>query len=435
MEKVFEQAPRSDWPEGGQAMQAPEDVQAMVKLASLGWGSKRIALELGCSRNTVRRYLRQGGWQPYRSPGRRGVLSAHEGWLAERFHRHRGNADVVRQDLARELGIVVSLRTVERAVAGLRRELVAESVATVRFETPPGRQLQVDFGTVRVVVTDEVERVHLFVATLGYSRRLYVAVFRHERQSAWLQGVEGAFRHFGGTPRELLVDNARALVERHDAATREVVFNERFAAFCRYWSVTPRACAPYRARTKGKDERGVGYVKRNAIAGHRFESFEALGAHLARWTREVADARVHGTTGETPMARFERSERAALTPLSAKAPFVQMRELGRRVHADACIELDTNRYSVPWKLIGETVTVVVSARHVRVLYAGNEVACHAQSPLRRCSVVDRSHLAGIVGAQFASMSWLPRSPAPQPSVPAELLRPLEQYEAMLGGGW
>ena len=137
MEKVFEQAPRSDWPEGGQAMQAPEDVQAMVKLASLGWGSKRIALELGCSRNTVRRYLRQGGWQPYRSPGRRGVLSAHEGWLAERFHRHRGNADVVRQDLARELGIVVSLRTVERAVAGLRRELVAESVATVRFFTRP----------------------------------------------------------------------------------------------------------------------------------------------------------------------------------------------------------------------------------------------------------------------------------------------------------
>ena len=124
-------------------------------------------------------------------------------------------------------------------------------------------------------------RVHLFVATLGYSRRLYVAVFRHERQSAWCDGIEGAFRHFGGVPRELLLDNARALVEHHDAQTREVRFNERFHAFCRYWGVLPRACAPYRARTKGKDERGVGYVKRNAIAGHRFESLGGVGGALA----------------------------------------------------------------------------------------------------------------------------------------------------------
>ena len=153
--------------------------------------------------------------------------------------------------------------------------------------------------------------------------------------------------------------------------------------------------------------------------------------------REVADTRTHGTTGEPPIVRFERSEAAALKPLAAKAPFLQVRELTRRVHTDACIELDTNRYSVPWKLIGETVTVVVSERQVRVLYASQEVACHAQSPLRRSSVIERSHLVGIVGAQFAGLSWLPSSPrtAPTPAVPAELLRPLEQYEAMLGGAW
>lgn len=366
---------------------------------------------------------------------RAGVLEPHRAWLADRLQRHRGNADVVRQDLQRELGIEVSLRTVQRAVEPLRRELRAEALATVRYETAPGQQIQIDFGSTAARIGDEVQRVHLFVATLGFSRRCYAAAFLHERQSAWLEGLEGAFRHFGGVPHEVLVDNARALVDEHDVQTREVRFNDRFHAFCRYWGVLPRACAPYRARTKGKDERGVGYVKRNAMAGHRFESMEALQAHLARWLRDVADTRIHGTTGEPPLLRFERSEAQALRPLAAKAPFLQVRELTRRVHTDACIELDTNRYSVPWKLIGETVTVVVSARHVRVLYAGNEVACHAQSPLRRCSVVDRSHLAGIVGAQFASMSWLPRSPAPQPSVPAELLRPLEQYEAMLGGGW
>jgi len=434
MEEVIEQAPQSGRIEGRQAMQTPEDVQAMLKLASLGWGSKRIAAEMGCSRNTVRGYLRQGGWQPYRSPKRRSRLQGLEAWLAERFVQHRGNADVVRQDLQREHGIGIGLRSVERVVAHLRRELLAQTLATVRFETPPGHQLQIDFGSVRVPVAGEMTKIHLFVATLGYSRRTYVTLFLHERQSAWLQGLEGAFRHFDGTTGELLIDNARALVSDHDMRTREVVFNDRFHAFCRYWRVVPRACAPYRARTKGKDERGVGYVKRNAIAGHRFDSLEALRAHLAYWMREVADVRVHGTTGEIPLQRFERDERRTLRPLEAKAPFLQVRELSRRVHSDACVEIDTNRYSVPWRLIGESVTIVVADALVRVLYAGEEVACHAQSAARRTTVIERHHLAGVVGAQLLGVSWLTRRP-PQvpPALPADLLRPLAEYESALGG--
>jgi transposase len=433
MEEVF-QAPQVEADRGSETMLAPQEVQRMLALQALGWGAKRISRELGCSRNTVRQYLRQGGWRPMDVASRAGVLESHREWLAERLRQHRGNADVVRQDLARELGIEVSLRTVQRAVEPLRRELRAEAVATVRYETAPGHQLQIDFGSTVVLVGEEPQRIHMFVATLGYSRRCYVTVFLHERQSAWLQGLEGAFRHFGGVPQELLLDNARALVTEHNVQTREVRFNDRFHAFCRYWGVIPRACAPYQARTKGKDERGVGYVKRNAIAGHRFASLEELHAHLQRWLREVADARVHGTTGEPPRVRFER-EAAALKPLPAKAPFLQVRELTRRVHTDACIELDTNRYSVPWRLIGEAVTVVVAERQVRVLYAGQEVACHAQSPLRRASVIDRRHLVGIVGGQHAGVSWLPRTPPSPPVIPAELLRPLEQYEAALGGAW
>jgi hypothetical protein len=151
--------------------------------------------------------------------------------------------------------------------------------------------------------------------------------------------------------------------------------------------------------------------------------------------REVADVRVHGTTGEPPIERFERDECATLRPLQAKAPFLQVRELARRVHTDACIELDTNRYSVPWKLIGESVTVVVAERQVRVLYAGQEVACHAQSPLRRTTVIERTHLIGIVGAHLAGVSWLAKAAPPPPAVPAELLRPLQEYERVLGGAW
>lgn len=416
---------------GRQTMLAPQEVQRMLALQAQGWGAKRISKELGCSRNTVHEYLRSGGWKPMDVSGRASILAPHQAWLEQRLRQHKGNADVVRQELQREFGIAVSLRTVQRAVAPMRVALRAQAVAHVRFETAPGLQLQVDFGSTHVQVGEELTRVFLFVATLGYSRRTYVLLSLHERQSAWLLGLEGAFRHFGGVTHEVLIDNARALVEEHNRQTREVRLNERFRSFCRYWGVTPRACAPYRAQTKGKDERGVGYVKRNAIAGHTFASLDALQAHLDRWVREVADVRVHGTTGEPPIERFERDERQALRPMPSKAPFLQVRELVRRVHTDAYIELDTNRYSVPWKLIGEQVSVVVADREVQVLYAGQEVARHAQSPLRRCSVIERSHLVGIVGSQFVGSTRL----VPPAAAPAELQRDLVEYEALVGGGW
>jgi transposase len=416
---------------GRQMMQTPEDVAQMLRLKAAGLGIKHIARKMGCSKNTVRRYLRGGGWVAYKRPERQRTLRGLEPWLAARLQQHRGNADVVRQDLEREHGITVSLRTVERAVVSFRRELRAAEVATVRFETAPGEQLQIDFGETTLSLAGEQLKVHLFVATLGYSRRPYVAVFHHQRQSAWWGGIEGAFHHFGGRPRALLLDNAKPLVNFHDAQTREVRFNDRFHAFCRYWDVLPKACAPYRARTKGKDERGVGYVKRNAIAGHSFDSMAALEAHLVWWMREVADLRVHGTTGEAPIARFRANEAAALRPLEGRTTFQPMRECVRRVHADACVELETNRYSVPWRLIGETVTVLVNEQ-VRILHAGQEVAAHIRLAGQRRASLQREHLLGIVGSE----------PRPAPSAVdvlsaawPELLRPLKEYEAITGGAW
>nr|ALU64520.1 Mobile element protein [Rhizobium leguminosarum bv. viciae] len=196
------------------------------------------------------------------------------------------------------------MRSVELRVREWRRELKAQKRATVRFETPPGRQLQIDFGQTRVWIGDERIRVNVFVATLSYSRRIHIRASLREGQTDWFEGMEGAFLRFGGVPSEVLLDNAKALVEHHDAVSREVRFNARLWAFARYWGFVPRACAPYRARTKGKDERGVGYVKKNAIAGRRFESWASFEAHLDRWIREVADQRDHGTTGEPPIERF-----------------------------------------------------------------------------------------------------------------------------------
>lgn len=412
----------------GEKMLQAEEVAAMVRLHELGWGAKRLSKEFGCARNTVRRYLRVGGAVPFRGAERRTAFEGLDDWLRERFFRHGGNADVVRQELESEHGIRIGLRSVEKRVQGWRRELKAAKRATVRFETRPGQQLQIDFGETRVWLGEEQVRVHLFVATLGYSRRMLVRPSLRERQTDWFEGMEASFLRFGGVPEEILFDNARALVEHHDAATREVRFNDRLRTFARYWGFRPRACAPYRARTKGKDERGVGYVKRNAIAGRHFPSWGAFVAHLERWTREIADQRVHGTTGEPPIARFA-AEVGALRPLGGRAPFGQLRDLVRKVKPDCAIDLDTNSYSVPWRLVGETVSVVVLAGRVIVRHAGELVADHPVCEGRRQRIIDRAHLVGVVGA--GPMRDAPPVPVPPPA----LLRPLAEYEAVAGGSW
>ena len=421
----------------GDEMRTPDEVAAMLRLKALGWGIKRIARELGCSHMTVRRYVAEGGYVPFRRRvGRPRALSGLDDWIAQRFRRHGGNADVVRQELLAEKGIALSLRTVEREVAGLRRDLAAEARATVRFETAPGHQLQIDFGERRIFLGGIATKVFLFVATLGYSRRLHVRAFRNERQESWLEGLESTFRHFGGITTEILFDNDRGLVTRHDVQTREVEFNAKFLAFARHWGFQPRACAPYRARTKGKDERGVGYVKKNAVAGRSFVSFAALESHLDGWVRDVADVRVHGTTGEVPAERFSREEAAALKPVGGRPSFQALRELTRKVQADCAIEVDGNAYSVPWRLIGEQVRVTLTGAELRVFHAGREVAIHARHDGRRQRVVDGAHFAGVAGFQARIIQSSASGTRVDGTAEASaLLRPLAEYEALAGGGF
>jgi transposase len=420
----------------GEEMVEPEAVAAMLRLKELGWGAKRIARELGVSRGTVKRYLEAGGWQPFKTPRRKKRLDGLEDWLRERFRRHRGNGDVVRQELAAEKGIVASLRTVERVLAPYRQELLAEARATVRFETAPGRQLQIDFGERLVEIGGRKVKVFLFVATLGYSRRAHVRAFRHERQESWFDGLESAFLAFGGVPEEVLFDNARALVTDHDAETRTVVFNARLLAFARHWGFRPRACAPYRARTKGKTESGVGYVKRNAIAGRAFASWEAFEAHLAEWERTIANARVHGTTGEVPLVRFARDEASALRPLADRPPFRACRTLERCVRNDCAVEVDGNAYSVPWRMIGERVEVIIAAGQVRVRHGTREVAVHAVAEGRRQRVIDAAHLAGVAGTGGRpARALIGKADDAAPPPTSQLLRPLAEYEALVGGGF
>jgi len=323
----------STFSKGGGHMQKPEVVEQVFALKAQGNGQKTIARELGISRNTVKKYLKQKCWQPYKKSKKPRSLDGLEKWLEETFLQHKGNSAVVHQELKTQFDIEVDKSTVRKAVRPFRKKLAIEAVATIRFETPPGKQMQMDFGSMKVRIDGEPIRVYFFAAVLGYSRRQCVHASLNESQISWFKGIESAFHHFNGISQEILLDNARALVSHHNPLTREVRFNERFHAFARYWGFTPKACAPYRARTKGKVESTVKYIKMNAIAGHEFKSLEALQSHLDTWMREVSDTRIHGTTHERPIDRFQTEEIQYLSPLG-KPPFHQIREVQRIVQSE-----------------------------------------------------------------------------------------------------
>lgn len=415
---------QKDWASGAMVvpMLEPEVVSRIRLLKRLGWGTKRIAREVGAARNSVRRYLREGAAaEKQERPGARTLdVAQAEAARALLDGPAAGNAVVVRRLLA-EQQIDVPLRTLQRTLAPHRQARWAAKLATVRFETAPGYQMQIDFGEKWLDVGSQRTRVFFFVAVLGYSRRIFVRASLSQRQDDWREGLASAFCAFGGVTQRILIDRAGALVVGQDRDTGNARIHPTFAAFCRDWDVEVTACRPYRARTKGKTESGVGYVKRNAIAGLSFESFAALEGHLERWMVE-ADRRIHGTTHERPIDRFERDERRQLRPLPSRGLRVRERRLQRRVATDCFVDIDTIRYSVPHTLVRRTVDVLVGDLDV-VIYDGRlEVARHRRGSEPHQRIVNPRHLDGLYRPTDV--------PATKPS---SLGRRLEVYADAIGG--
>jgi transposase len=412
-------------------MLAPEVVDRIRELAGQGLGSKRIARQLRLSRNTVRRYLAGAMVGFQERPAARRLDGPTLRDVRELYRTvAEGNTVVIQQELTRQ-GKHVDLRTLQRAVAPLRQEDRAKALATVRFETPPGQQLQIDFGEKIVLIADQPVTVYLMTSVLGYSRRLYCRAFLAQRQDDWLEGIEQAFRHFGGLTEQILCDNASPLVKSHDRQSGQVVWNPGFEAFCRDRGLMAKACRPRRARTKGKIERGVGYVKHNALAGRPFTSFDALQRHLTQWMRAVADERTHGTTRERPSVRFERDERAALRPLPSRPLVVRTRRLTRRVSADCFVDIDTVRYSVPHRHVRETVEVVVGQEQVEVWLRGRCLATHVRCYEPFAWVRNPAHFEGLFRPEATSSGPAPNSSEPPRS---PLARPLAVYAEVVEGG-
>jgi transposase len=290
-----------------------------------GQSVRSIAKELGCARNTVRRYLREADAARYgpRAP-RRCKLDPYKAYVLERVSAAKPHwipATVLLREIA-ERGYTGGISQLKAFIAPLKQ---ADPEPLVRFETPPGRQMQADFTVVR----RGRDALLALVATLGYSRASFAEFTTDETTTTLCRALRAAFDYFGGVPAEVLFDNAKSVVLERDAYGPGLHrWNPELLALAEECGFTPRLCRPYRAKTKGKVERFNGYLKGSFLvplaaslkASGLSLTAEVANRHLRRWLDEVANERVHGTTGAVPSARLAE-ERAVMLPAPAlKAP-------------------------------------------------------------------------------------------------------------------
>ncbi len=336
-----------------------EDFAVIKALSKHGVYLKDIAAELGVHPRTVSRALKRGSAPTSTStstpkpPSRPSKLDPFKDQVDQLLAEGVWNGVVIQREIAAK-GYTGSHTILREYIAPKRALRPSSSRATVRFETDPGRQLQSDWGEITTQLAGRPTKIYFIVNQLGYSRRFHFWCAASMDAEHTYEGLIRSIEYFGGVPQEVLVDNQKATVLLHRGD--KLVFNERFVDLSTHYGFTPRACQPYRARTKGKDERMVGYIKHHFFVRYRsFENFSQLNRTVEQWLWAEADQRMHSTVHEVVADRYVR-EAPSLQPLPPHRYDTSYLE-HRHVSWDSYIEIRGNRYSVPATLVGRVVLV------------------------------------------------------------------------------
>jgi transposase len=371
------------------------DVRAVLVLFRAGHSERQVARELGVARETVRRYRKWAAGQgllegelppleelqplldqtlPATQPPQN--CSSVETYKAQvkQLLKHEVEIAAIWERL-KERGFRGSYSSVYRFVRRLQ-PLVPE--ATVRVETPPGDEAQVDFGYAGHMIdpeTDSSRRTWAFVMTLSWSRHQYVEFVFDQKVSTWLLCHRNAFEFFEGVPRRLVIDNLKAAIVR--ACFDDPQVQQSYRQCAEHYGFLIAPCRVRTPQHKGKVEKGgVHYLKRNFLGGREPTDLDRANREVRQWCLTTAGLRTHGTTQEKPLARFEQSERPRLRPLPAsrydEAVWKQV-----KLQRDCHITFEKAFYSAPYRLIGQPLWVCGGLQQVRVFTANYQlVATH-----------------------------------------------------------
>jgi transposase len=348
----------------------------ILDLARQGLSVSAIARRTGHDRKTIRKYIERGMEPPAYKPREPGpsLIGPFEAFLRERVGRF---PDLTGRRLWREirdLGFIGAYSTVTEFLRGIRP---AEAPPFERrFETPPGRQAQADFASFKVAFEDEpgAERVvWLFSLVLGHSRMMWARFVAQQDLATVLRCHVAAFEALGGVPEQILYDRMKTAV-LGEVDERGIVYNDKLLALAAHYGFLPKACRPYRAKTKGKVERPFRYVREDFFLARSFRNLDDLNAQFSQWLDQVANRRLHGTTRRIVIEHFAE-ERPALKHPSA-GPFNAVLGLERRISREGMVSVGGNLYSVPDGTRRRPVEVQLTATEVQILEAGKLIAAH-----------------------------------------------------------
>lgn len=367
-----------------------QQVLEIVHRLRKGQSERSIVSDLGCARETVRRYsrlARERGYLTETEPlpsladieaasaplftGRRSNVSSVEPYRAvvkEMLENH-AEAKAILRRLRRNHGYTGSYSSVIRFIAQVRPRVPD---AVIRIETAAGKQAQVDFGTVGKMwdpLRKCLRTAYCFVMTLSWSRHMYVRFVFDQRIPTWLECHRLGFDSFGGVPEEVVIDNLKAAVLQ--ASLADPVLSEPYSRIARHYGFLIHPCRPRTPEHKGKVESGVHYVKRNFIASETISDIHEANAKVAIWVSEEAGLRVHGTTYARPMQRFLEVERAALNALPA-TPYDLEQVVRATLHRDCHVQARDGFYSAPCAYIGHVLDVYVH-HHIVQIFDGTSL--------------------------------------------------------------
>lgn len=293
-----------------------------------------------------------------------------------------------------EIGCKCKYTIIRTYVASKKKEL--DNKATVRFETMPGLQAQVDwafFENYRVMENGIAKKLYCFLMVLGYSRMRYIEFVTDMSTSTLIQCHINAFRYFGGYPEEILYDNMKQVVIKRLLKQEDSTLNSQFEDFAGFYGFKPILCRPYRGQTKGKVERTVSFVRDNFMIGIKFNSLDDLNAQAMAWNRKV-NGKLHATTNEIPSNRLLDEH---LSPMIRE--YIIDKINVRKVEKDCLISFGGNKYSVPSEYAQKYVTVVVLDNMLAVYFLGKQIALHLLSYHKNTMNVNKQHYRKLLVKQ------------------------------------
>ena len=367
------------------------EIVMIHELKNQGLGVSEIARRAGLDRKTVRKYLREGLQSARYGPRqpRPRLLDPFEHYLRERIAAYPGlSGSRLWREIA-ELGYAGGYTAVTDFLREARPP--ARTAFECRFETPPGKQAQVDFSQFKVIFDEEpgrIRAVSLFSMVLAHSRWLWGRFCTSQNLQTVLRCHIAAFEAIGGAPTEILYDRMKTAVigETPDGV---VNYNPALVDLLRHYGASPRACRPYRAKTKGKVERPFRYVRQDFFLARRFRNLDDLNRQFAEWRDNLANARKHATT-QRIVSVAHAEEQAHLITLPA-SPYNAPLAIERRVSHEGMVSVGGNLYSVPDATRKRTLEVQIHAGQLRILEDGALIAAHPVLEGKNQRRLDPSH--------------------------------------------